>query len=81
MTTKRFFSKQLERGRLRYKQVKSNPSSDYFRFIATVPGSDLVSEHSDSTLRNTASEEEHTFQIKVISNNFQMKSIYGRESL
>ena len=46
VTTKRFFNRQLEKGKLRYRQVKSNPSSDYFRFVASVPGSDIVSESS-----------------------------------
>ena len=68
VTTKRFFSRQLEKGKLRYNQVKSNPSSDYFRFVASVPGSDIVSGRNDSNDPNTSSEKEHTFHIKIISN-------------
>ena len=70
VTTKRFFNRQLEKGKLRYRQVKSNPSSsDYFRFIASVPGSDMISgSSSDDNDPNILSEKEHIFQIKIISN-------------
>ena len=70
VTTKRFFNRQLEKGKLRYRQVKSNPtSSEYFRFVASVPGSDMVSGSiSDDDEQGIASEKEHTFQIKIISN-------------
>ena len=69
VTTKRFFNRQLEKGKLRYRQVKSNPSADYFRFVASVPGSDIVSgPNSQLNDPNISTEKEHIFQIKIISN-------------
>ena len=76
VTTKRFFNRQLEKGKLRYRQVKSNPSSDQFRFIASVPGSDMVSGNSgDSNDLDTSNEKEHTFQIKIISNTIRERRV------
>ena len=59
-STKRFYSRQLERGKLRYKQTRGSPSQDSFRFTASVPGT--------TERKKDAKKDEYNFDIKIISN-------------
>ena len=45
VTTKRFYTRQLEKGKLRYVHTKGNPSTDMFKFVVSVQG--MVSTTAD----------------------------------
>jgi hypothetical protein len=65
-STKRFFSRQLEKGKVRYVHTKGSPSSDSFSFTVTVPTT-----QASSTTPSGASivaYTEDTFKIDIISN-------------
>ena len=64
VTTKRFFSRQLERGKLRYKQVRGNPpSQDSFAFTASASAPSTTTTSSSSNV-----DQEYDFVIRLISN-------------
>ena len=64
-STKRFFSRQLEKGKVRYVHTKGNPSSDSFSFTVTVP---VNSGSTSSIPGGIMAYTEDTFKIDIISN-------------
>ena len=78
VTTKRFYTRQLEKGKLRYAHTKGSPTTDYFRFVVSVQG--LVAagdQNEDGPGGAVVSSNEHlakdTFTINIISNTIRPK--------
>ncbi len=66
-STKRFFSRHLEKGKLRYVHTKGSPTGDSFTFTVTVPPGSLSLSSAPLALT------EDTFQIEIISNVIQVR--------
>ena len=70
-STKRFYSRQLEKGKVRYVHTRSsggsnsNPTTDSFSFIVSVPANPSTSSNSPS---NAMAFQEDSFKIDIISN-------------
>ena len=68
-STKRFFSRQLEKGKVRYVHTKGNPSTDSFSFTVTVPANSGSGSNSGSIPGGGfMAYTEDTFKIDIISN-------------
>ena len=73
-STKRFFSRQLEKGKVRYVHAKGSPSTDSFSFTVTVP----VNSGSSSTSMpgGIMAYTEDTFKIEIISNIIRVRIVF-----
>ena len=73
-STKRFFSRQLEKGKVRYVHAKGSPSTDSFSFTVTVP----VNSGSSSTSMpgGIMAYTEDTFKIEIISNIIRVRMVF-----
>ena len=75
-STKRFYSRQLEKGKVRYVHTRggsssSHPSSDSFSFIVSVPASPSTDTHN-----NAMAVQEDSFKIDIISNVIRVRSTW-----
>jgi hypothetical protein len=77
VTTKRFYTRQLEKGKLRYVHTKGNPSSDFFRFVVSVQGMVSTGDNPEEVGGGLVSSNEHlakdTFTVNIISNTIRPK--------
>ena len=78
-STKRFYSRQLEKGKVRYVHTRggsssSHPSSDSFSFIVSVPASPSTDTHN-----NAMAVQEDSFKIDIISNVIRVRYLLGSQ--
>ena len=67
-STKRFYSRQLEKGKVRYVHTRSNPSADSFNFIVTVPSNPSSTTATPATSSSIVAYIQDTFKVDIISN-------------
>ena len=69
MATKRFYSRQLEKEKVRYVHTSGNPDRDSFKFTAEVDYSleGSSTDHSDSSSSSSSKIREHQFDINFIT--------------
>ena len=80
-STKRFYSRQLEKGKVRYVHTRggsssSHPSSDSFSFIVSVPASPSTDTHN-----NAMAVQEDSFKIDIISNVIRVRSTFKKQQI
>ena len=80
-STKRFYSRQLEKGKVRYVHTRggsssSHPSSDSFSFIVSVPASPSTDTHN-----NAMAVQEDSFKIDIISNVIRVRSTFRKQQI
>lgn len=77
VTTKRFYTRQLEKGKLRYVHTKGNPATDSFRFVVSVQGIVAAGDVAEDGPSGAVSANDHlakdTFNINIISNTIRPK--------
>ena len=67
-STKRFYSRQLEKGKVRYVHTRSNPSADSFNFVVTVPSNPSSTTATPATSSSIVAYIQDTFKVDIISN-------------
>ena len=77
VSTKRFYSRQLEKGKVRYVHIPRSSSSvsDSFRFIVTVPSNPSSTTTTPATSSSIVAYIENVFKIDIISNAIRVRKL------
>ena len=77
VSTKRFYSRQLEKGKVRYVHIPRSSSSvsDSFHFIVTVPSNPSSTTTTPATSSSIVAYIEDVFKIDIISNAIRVRKL------